>query len=227
MVALAGVASLAGTLFVGASLARAAESAPDAGQTPQSSTAALVSAAPATATPVTTTGVAAGDASTASVPTGSSGAVQQTIGMTVLPGTMTVAPASESVALSQVTLGGPQPLFTGSVTPVTVNDYRGSLAGWKATVTVQSVTGVSAAALARARVCLGPHDPTLVEGNPADVVRGAGRSCGPAAQPLTVFFAAAGGGGGTYRDSADLALDLPSGTPLSGPATATLTVAAG
>ena len=169
--------------------------------------------------PPTTVSPAAGiEASSTSVATGASAAVQQNISMTVLPGTMSESPAAETVSLA------PQPVLHGSLSTITVDDYRGSLAGWDATVSLQSVSGLSASQVARARLCVSPHSPTMVEGDPADVVRAAPNSCAGAGQALPVFFAAPRGGGGTYTDVADVVLVVPGQTGTA-PVTADLALA--
>jgi hypothetical protein len=80
-------------------------------------------------------------------------------------------------------------------------------------VSLQGIAGVAARQLAHAQLCVAPHRPTMVAGNPQDVVRRAPRSCAGRGQSIPVFEAAPGGGGGTYSDTADLVLVLPAGTP--------------
>ena len=151
--------------------------------------------------------------------------MQQTIGLTVLPGPLTATPADETVTLSQISpFGRAEPDFEGVVSTITVDDARGSLVGWRATVTLQSVSGLSAVQVAGARLCVAPHPSTMVAGNPADVVGAAGRSCGRAGQPVPVFAASPGGGGGVYSDSAGAVLVVPGGV-LPGSVTATVAVA--
>ncbi len=174
------------------------------------------------ASTVSPAGTAGGSAGIAAGPASS---VQQTIGVSVLPGVMTVSPTTESVTLSQVGLLG-QSVYRGELAPVTVHDARGSLVGWHATISVQGVDGVSTAALARAQLCASAAAPTMVAGNPADVVRGVGRSCAGVGKPVSVFFAAPGGGGGTYSDTAGLTLVVPGGT-LPPQVTVTLAVSVG
>ncbi len=178
--------------------------------------------------PGVTTGPPASATTDASgVSVGPAGPVHQTIGISVLPGPLTVAPATESVSLSQISsLGQALPAYRGELSPVTVDDARGSLVGWRATVSLQGVEGVDAAALARAQLCASAPAPTMVAGNPADVVRGVARSCAGVGEPVSVFLAAPGGGGGTYGDGADLTLALPEGT-LPTRVTARLTVSVG
>jgi hypothetical protein len=149
------------------------------------------------------------------------------MGVSVLPGPLTVNPANESVALSQVTaLGQHLPVYRGDLSPVTVVDARGSLVGWRATVSVQAVAGEDTSQLAHVLLCASGHKPTMVAGNPGDVVRGTVLACAGVGKPVSVFFAAPGGGGGTYSDTADLALVLPSGS-LPAQVTATLAVSVG
>jgi hypothetical protein len=211
--ALVGVAVLAPWLALGGYVAHAAETA--------SATPVLVSVtqsgpgspAASPATPPTTSAARTGHlADTPTISDGSGGSVQQTIGVSVLPGPLTVTPADESVTLAQVSvLGQRLPVYRGVLTPVTVVDARGSLVGWRATVSLQAVTGVGATQLAHASVCASAPTPTMVAGNPADVVGGTVRSCAGVGTPVSVFFAAPGGGGGTYSDTADLTLVLPNG----------------
>jgi hypothetical protein len=65
----------------------------------------------------------------------------------------------------------------GSLSEFTVNDTRGSLVGWRATVSTETVSGLDAARLASTRLCVSPHPTTLVAGNPAGVVRRSPRAC--------------------------------------------------
>jgi hypothetical protein len=113
--------------------------------------------------------------------------------------------------------------MAGSLATVTVVDARGSLVGWRATVSLQSVAGVSAADLAKATLCVSPDAPTVVAGNPPEV-RAAQPVCGDAGDPLPFFFAPPNGGGGTFSDTASLTLHLP-GVHVAGAALATLAVA--
>ena len=84
----------------------------------------------------------------------------------------------------------------GSVSTITVNDARDSLVGWRATVSLETVSGLDAAQLASTRLCVSPHPTTLVAGNPADVVRSSPRACAGPDDPVRVFFATPGAGGG-------------------------------
>jgi hypothetical protein len=140
----------------------------------------------------------------------------QTIGVSILPGALTVTPTTESVPL--VGSG-----HFGSLSPITVDDARGSLAGWRTTVSLQAVSGLDAAQLASTRLCVSPHPTTLVAGNPADIVRSSPRACAGPGDPIAVFFAAPGGGGGEYSDTAGVALTLPDGASPAG-VTASLVV---
>ena len=136
-------------------------------------------------------------------------AAKQTIGISVLAGPMTISPTTETVALG--------PNGSGTLSTISVDDARGSLAGWRATVSLQAVSGLDAAQLASTRLCVTPHPTTLVAGNPADVVRSSPRACAGPGDLLSVFFAAPGGGGGEYSDTADIAVTLPGGASVTGP----------
>jgi hypothetical protein len=94
---------------------------------------------------------------------------------------------------------------------VTVVDARGSLVGWNATITLQSVSGLTASQLTGARLCVEP-DPVTVAGGRPNEVRSARPSCGNVGDPLTLFFAPPNGGGGTFSDTGALSLSLPSTT---------------
>jgi hypothetical protein len=63
------------------------------------------------------------------------------------------------------------------LSPITVDDARVSLVGWRSTVSLQTVSGLDAAQLASTRLCVTPHPTTLVAGNPADLVRISPRAC--------------------------------------------------
>jgi hypothetical protein len=149
-----------------------------------------------------------------------SSSVQQTLSVSILPGPLTVSPGSESVAFSRP---HGQDSFRGDLAPVTVVDARGSLVGWDATVSLQSVAGLSASQLANARLCVDPDAVTTLAGRPSEV-RSATRSCGRVGEPLSVFFAPPNGGGGTFSDAASLSLVLPA-TSSAGQVTASLAVA--
>lgn len=103
--------------------------------------------------------------------------------------------------------GGGGPL-TGSLATVTVVDARGSLVGWRATVSLQSVAGVSDSDLAKATLCVRPDAPTVVAGNPPEESAGP-QVCGAVNDPLQLFFAPPNGGGGTFSDTGTLTLRLP------------------
>jgi hypothetical protein len=158
-------------------------------------------------------------------PSESTGGVSESIGVAVLPGPMTVAPTGEMPVFRRLgSFDGSQPAFAGDLSPITVTDARGSLAGWHAGISLESVSGLTAGQLAHARLCASPDRPTMVAGNPVDVVRGDRRTCAGLGQTVPVFFAASGGGGGTYSDSAGLVLSIPGIGPDSGGVTATLAV---
>src|SRR6185312_956121 len=151
------------------------------------------------------------------------GAVQQTISMSVLPGPLTITPSAETISFTKAHGqggGGPK---AGTLSTVTVDDATGSLAGWTATISLQSVDGLSAKDLARAKLCLTPDTPTVVGGNPTEV-KVEKSSCGSVGEALTLFYAPPNGGGGTFTDTGSLTLNLP-GAPTKAPVTATLAVA--
>jgi hypothetical protein len=150
--------------------------------------------------------------------------ISQTIGVEVRPGPLTVTPASESAPLTPTqAFGQAAPQYRATLSPITVDDARGSLVGWRATVSLQTVSGLDAAQLASTRLCVSPHPTTLVAGNPADIVRSSPRACAGPGGHITVFSAAPGGGGGQYSDVADIVLVVPHGT-VSAAATASFAV---
>ncbi|HEX4160850.1 MAG TPA: hypothetical protein VHZ05_00030 [Acidimicrobiales bacterium] len=154
----------------------------------------------------------------------SADSVEQVLAVPILPGPLTVTPTGESVSFTKAHGQGNGGQLAGSLATVTVVDARGSLVGWRATVSLQSVAGVSAADLAKATLCVSPDAPTVVAGNPPEVR--AGRTvCGGAGDPLQLFFAPPNGGGGTFSDTGSLTLHLP-GVPTADAAAATLAVAA-
>jgi hypothetical protein len=138
---------------------------------------------------------------------GTSDGLDQTMAVSVRPGSLTVSPATESVTVAPDHgrgSGGPD---HGDLAPVTVVDARGSVVGWNASVSLQAVDGLSASQLARARLCATPDAPTIVAGNPGEV-GAAALSCGGVGVPVSVFFASPGGGG-TFSDTAALMLVIP------------------
>ncbi len=227
------VALSAPVLFFGGAIARAAESS--SGRP----TSVSVSYTDASGQPIgtggTTTTTTSGDAggttagadegvsvsvNGANGNTGSSGSsVDQTMEVSVLTGPLTITPASQAVSFTKAHGRGKG---AGSLSTVTVVDARGSLVGWDATVSLQSVNGVSAADLAKARLCVTPDTPTVVAGNPPEVKAGR-HACGKAGDALTVFYAPANGGGGTFSDTGALTLHVPGAA--AGALTATLAVA--
>jgi hypothetical protein len=224
-------------LFLGGALARAAE-AP--GGTPSSSSVTWTDAngdpsGPGGAATTTTTGADGGSTpgtgsgvsvsvNGANGNTGSTGgSVGQTFAVSVLPGQLTVTPASQSVSFTKAHGQGNGGPMAGSLATVTVVDARGSLVGWRATVSLQSVAGVSAADLAKAELCVSPDVPTVVAGNPPEVTA-APHACAGAGEPLQLFRAPPNGGGGTFSDTGSLTLRLP-GVHAASTALATLAVA--
>jgi hypothetical protein len=147
--------------------------------------------------------------------------------VSVLPGQLTITPTSESVSFTRAHRGGDAEgrggTEAGSLSTVQVVDARGSLVGWRATVTLQSVNGVSASDLRRAELCLQPDAPTVVAGNPPEV-RAGRQVCGKVNDALTLFYAPPNGGGGTFTDTGQLTLRLHRFKD-AGPVTATLAIA--
>jgi WxL domain surface cell wall-binding len=139
------------------------------------------------------------------------------LSVSILPGPLTVSPTSEPVTLTDLrAFGHSTPFYRGDLSPITVDDARGSLAGWRVTVSLQTVSGLDAAQLASTRLCVSPYPTTLVAGNPADNVRSSSRACAGPGDPIAVFSAAPGGGGGEYSDTAGIALTLPDGASAPG-----------
>ena len=223
-----GAAIVLGTLLVGGVTTYAAATVSANSQIVSlgGSPTSVVTADQASPTPTTTAAVPTVQSAESANAVGSPGvAAKQTIGIAVLPGPLTVTPATESVPLTQLAaFGRAEPDYVGALSPITVDDARGSLVGWRSTVSLQAVSGLDAAQLASTRLCVTPHPTTLVAGNPADIVRSSPRACAGPGGLLTVFFAAPGGGGGEYSDTAGLAVVLPNGTDAANP-TATLAVA--
>jgi hypothetical protein len=147
------------------------------------------------------------------------GSAEQAISVSVLPGPLTEAPSTESLSFTRISDGSWQaPLST-----VTVVDARGSLVGWQATLTLQSLSGFSPADLARARLCVHPGAALAVSGRQSEV-RAGKDACGSLDDPRPLFFAPPNGGGGTFDDTGQITLRLPS-LQDTGSITATLGVA--
>jgi hypothetical protein len=233
-----GAVVLVGALLMGASVAREAiaSSTPPHVKVAWSGTG-RDGSSPVAATIMTTTGTTPGPAQAPSsndaiagqtapvnvvgAAGAASGDLSQTLSVSVLPGSLTVSPTSDSATFSRSGNAGGQ-AFRGDLAPVKVVDARGSLVGWNASISLQSVDGLSTAQLAGAQLCATPDTPTVVAGNPGDA-RAATPSCGRFGEPVSVFFAPAGGGGGTFADTAVLTLGLPAGITAN-PASATLAV---
>lgn len=147
---------------------------------------------------------------------------EQMLVLEIQPGALSITPATESISFTPAHGNGNNGRMVGSLSTVTVVDARGSLVGWTATVSLQSVDGLSAADLANAKLCVKPDAPTVVAGNPPEVKAGR-NACGRAGDALTLLYAPPNGGGGTFSDTGNLTLSLP-GAPVAGPVTATLAV---
>jgi hypothetical protein len=230
------VAITAPILFLGGALARAAESTSEA---PTSVSVSYTDGsgqpeAPSGST-TSTTGTLASNAQDVGVPvngagdTGTTGktgtnndSAEQIIAVSINPGPLTVTPSTELVSFAGAN-GSNSGRVAGSLSTVTVVDARGSLVGWDAAVSLQSVDGVSAADLAKAKLCVSPDAVTVVAGNPPEVKAGR-HACAKAGDALTLFYAPPNGGGGTFSDIGNLTLQLP-GAKLASPVTATLAVA--
>lgn len=199
-------------LFIGGAIARAAESSSEA------PTNVSVSYTDAGRQPVNGGDENAGSSGNTDT---SGNSVEQTLVLEIHPGPLTVSPSSQSVSFSKAHgNGGP---MASSLSTVTVVDARGSLVGWDATVSLQSVNGVNAADMAKAKLCVSPDAVTVVAGNPPEVKSGK-HVCGAAGDALTLFYAPPNGGGGTFSDTAGLKLTLPHRAGAS-PVTATLALA--
>jgi hypothetical protein len=152
----------------------------------------------------------------------SSESLTQTIGVSVLPGPLTVSPTSNSVTLTRNGKGhGAGEPYRGELPLVKVVDARGSLVGWNASVSLQGISGVSGSQLAGAQLCVSPNTPTVVAGIPTEV-RSAQSSCGALGDAVSLFFAPPEGGGGTFTDTAGLKLVVPESAP--GQLTASLAI---
>jgi hypothetical protein len=225
-----GAVVLAGTTWLGVSVARADAIAsvtpphvtvtwgPD--ESPGPGVASPTTAAPAPPSSEATAGQTDSVSVTGAANVSGAG---QTFAVSVLPGPLTVNPASEAVTLSDHRGNAGDGPYRGDLSSVTVVDARGSLVGWNAAVSLQAIGGVSASQLAGARLCVTPHPPTVVAGNPGEV-RAATPSCGGVDQPVAVFSAPPGGGGGTFDDTARLTLRIPAGAVTPVVATLALTV---
>lgn len=230
------VAITAPILFLGGALARAAN-AP--GGTPTSSSVTYTDAHGDPSGPAATTTTTTGEVGTTSSSAGTDvgfpvnganentgstgGSADQTLEVSILHGNLTVTPSTESVSFANAHGQGNTGHLSGSLSTVTVVDARGSLVGWNATVSLQSVDGLRSADLAKAKLCVSPDGVTVVAGNPPEVKSGQ-RTCAKAGDPLTLFYAPPNGGGGTFSDTGSLTLQEP-GATLASPVTATLAVA--
>lgn len=175
-----------------------------------------------TTTPTTWTTPSTGDTASDGVTddaVSSGSSVAQIVAVSVFPGPLTVTPSTASVVFGPSTNG----TSDGTLPEITVVDARGSLVGWRATVTLQSINGIPTTDLAQARLCLRPSAAVAVAGRQSEVRTGH-HHCGVAGDPLTLFFAPPDGGGGTFDDSGRVTLQLP-GAPDASSFSATLAVA--
>jgi hypothetical protein len=146
--------------------------------------------------------------------------IAQSFGVNVQPAPLQVTPTTESVILTRPpgrVVGGS---FVGGLRTITVV-ATGSLAGWQASISLDALN--SSAPISQSQLCVTPSSPSMVVGNPGDVVQANSHMCGQMGSSFPVFFAAPGGGGGTYSDTASLVLSVPAGIDAS-EITATLTM---
>jgi len=137
--------------------------------------------------------VSAPPASTAGAP----GVARQTISVSVRGGVMTIAPSALTVVLHRGSRG-----YVGTLGPVTVDDARGTLAGWVATVAL--VDGPADT------VEVEPGAPRAVSGLQSEVARAAGGRLDGA---VPIMWAPPGGGGGGFEVSATLTAPTAAGAP--------------
>jgi hypothetical protein len=93
------------------------------------------------------------------------GTTTQQLIVPVLPGPLTISPATVTVSMRR---NGNGNHYTGAIPTITVVDARGTLAGWRATVTLVSATGVHAP---RIDARLFPDRPVVVYGDAFGVGR--------------------------------------------------------
>ncbi|UGQ09499.1 WxL domain-containing protein [Yinghuangia sp. ASG 101] len=113
---------------------------------------------------------------------------------------------------------------TGSLTPLLVQDFRGSTTGWSLTATMSDFTGPGGATLDAGRLAweprcdahpgpAAPYPSTAVAGSPVSAGRTALLCSTPSARGVT---------GGQFDVGADFRLPVPAGSTRSGGYTATL-----
>lgn len=144
----------------------------------------------------------------------SGASLSETVEVAIQPGNLSIHPGTQTVVFGAFASRDPSASDTslrGDLTPVTVVDGRGTLAGWHVTVTFDGLYRIDRPAVASsaASVCVFPSRPVLVFGNPIDVVERNSSSCLAVGASAGLFFAAPGGGGGTYEDGAVLELHVP------------------
>lgn len=144
--------------------------------------------------------------------TGTNCQISQIITVTVNPGVISISQNSNAVTLTAVTLDGTEKTSTGNLNQVTVNDARGTLAGWSVTATMTnfSKSGGSAsnATIPASKLTTTPSCAAVGDALIAEV------STGPASAMSTssgipMCTAANGGGGGTFRVDGALTLKIP------------------
>lgn len=123
------------------------------------------------------------------------GPLHETIGITVIGGSMTVHPASVAVTLHR---DGDR--YVGTFGPITVNDARGTLVGWRAWLSLPGWTDGTLVAH--------PGSPVAISGLQHEVAQA---GTGNVSDAPTIMSAPAGGGGGSFRVSGTLELRGASG----------------
>ena len=146
---------------------------------------------------------------------------EQQITAQVVGGSLTLAVAGDSVALTGGTVGGQA---TGAMQKATVTDARGTNTGWNLTGQVSNFTGTPAGTIAAAQLGWTPNA-TKVSG-PGAVTAGANATPGSGlSSAKTLCSAATGASTGVFDCTAGLTLGIPTSTaPGSYTGTLTLTL---
>ncbi|QNP72807.1 beta-xylosidase [Streptomyces roseirectus] len=133
----------------------------------------------------------------------------QKVTATVKAGTLSMAQAGDSVALSAVDFGSGT-ASTGALQAVTVKDFRGGPAGWSLTGKVTDFTGpgakIAAGKLSWTPACATkPGSPSTCQAGSAGVVGSAGATLASTPDGTAT--------GGEFTANAQLSLDVPAFTP--------------
>jgi hypothetical protein len=155
----------------------------------------------------------------------------QTVNLTVNGSTLQFSEAGSNVTLTAKTLNGADQTTDGAIQELTVNDSRGSLAGWVVVATMNNLTdgtngatpanhhAIPAANVSTNNVACSPLSSST--GVASDVAAGLGGSFDPTA-PITLCTAVTGGGGGTFTIDSGLSMLVPASIA-AGHYTATMT----